>query len=288
MDSTKLGIEKKFIDMMGLKNFSQMTIKSYTHHWEKFVEFKKEKHISILSSQDINDYLIHLVDKDVSDSLLNQAINSIRFVFKYVLNRKIKDYLVVRPKKSKTSPILLSESELTDIFKACHNKKHLAIMYLMYGAGLRISEVINLKIEHIDSKNMLIHVKSGKGKKDRPVMLDENLLIVLREYFTEHKPKEYLFNGQGDRPKYSVSSIQQFVRDYAVKAGVSKRVHPHLFRHNFATGVLENGGSLYDTQVLLGHNSPTTTANFYAHLSPKYISSIKSPLNHIRLWTNQS
>ncbi|MGL6269721.1 MAG: tyrosine-type recombinase/integrase [Chitinophagaceae bacterium] len=130
---------------------------------------------------------------------------------------------------------------------------------------------------------MLIHVKAGKGKKDRPVMMDQKVLVALRDYFAEHRPKEYLFNGQNDSLRYSASSIRKFIKNYAVKAVVSKRVHPHLFRHNFATGVLENGGSLYDTQILLGHDSPTTTANFYAHLSPKYIASIKSPIANINL-----
>lgn len=274
-------ITEKLIEVLHLKNYSEQTIKSYAYHLDVFLQFKKDRHYTYLSSQDVKDYLVHIHEK--SDSFRNQAINSIRCLFIFILNRKLKDYLVIRPKKAKTSPILLSDQELSDIFKVCKNKKHLAILYLMYGAGLRISEVINLKIEHIDSKNMIIHVKAGKGKKDRPVMLDEKVLKALRDYFTDYRPKEYLFNGQNERPKYSVSSIQQFTRDYAAKAQVNKRVHPHLFRHNFATGVLENGGSLYDTQVLLGHQSPTTTANFYAHLSPKYIASIKSPINSIRL-----
>ena len=273
-------ITEKLIEVLHLKNYSDQTIKSYAYHLELFITFKKDRHYTYLSSRDVKDYLIHIYEK--SDSFRNQAINSIRCLFTYILNRKLKAYLVIRPKKAKTSPILLSEGELSEIFKSCHNKKHLAIMFLMYGAGLRISEVINLKIGHIDSKNMLIHIKSGKGKKDRSVMLDQMVLDTLREYFTDYKPTEYLFNGQ-KLIKYSVSSIQQFVRGYALKAGVNKRVHPHLFRHNFATGVLETGGSLYDAQVLLGHNSPTTTANVYAHLSPKYIASIKSPISQIKL-----
>ena len=283
---TKLGIEKKFMDMMSIKNFSDATRTSYSCHLERFIIFKKDRHISVLSSQDINDYLLHMVGKQVSDSSLNQAINAIVFLFKYVLNRKIKDYLVVRPKKAKTSPILLSDSEIASIFNACANKKHLAIMYLMYGAGLRRSEVINMKIEHIDSKNNLIHVRSGKGRKDRQVMLDANVLKCLREYFIEYRPKDYLFNGQNNSPKYSVSSIQQFVKEYALKAGIKKKVHPHLFRHQFATGVLENGGSLYDAQITLGHERPSTTANVYAHLSPKYIASIKSPIANLPQWNS--
>lgn len=274
----KSTILEKLIEVLQIKDYSEQTIKSYTYHLDCFLQFKKERHYTYLSSQDVKDYLIHIKDK--SESFRNQAINSIRCLFTYILNRKLKAYLVIRPKKAKTSPILLSDEELQSIFKSCANKKHLAILHLLYGAGLRVSEVINLKIQNIDSKSMLIHVKSGKGKKDRPVMLDEVVLKSLREYFSEYKPKEYLFNGQS-KLKYSVSSIQQFVRDYALKANVTKRVHPHLLRHNFATGVLENGGSLYDAQVLLGHQSPTTTANVYAHLSPKYISSIKSPIGQI-------
>jgi site-specific recombinase XerD len=280
MDTKKLGIEKKFIDMMSLKNMSDATKRSYSNHLERFLALKKNKHVSILSSQDVNDYLLHMVSNKAGSSNLNQAINSIRFLFKYVLNRKIKGYLVVRPKKEKTSPVLLSNEEISAIFSACNNKKHLAILYLLYGAGLRISEVINLKISDIDSKCMLIHIKSGKGKKDRQVMLDESVLKVLREYFIEFKPKNYLFNGQFD-DDYSTGSIQKFVKKYARLAGVTKKVHPHLFRHNFATGVLESGGSLYDAQIMLGHQDPRTTANVYAHLSSKYLSSIKSPIRNL-------
>lgn len=275
----KSTITEKLTEVLHLKNYSEQTIKSYAYHLESFLLFKKDRHYTSLSSQDVKDYLVHIQEK--SESFRNQAINSIRCLFTYILNRKLKAYLVIRPKKSKTSPILLSESELSAIFKVCSNKKHLAIFYLMYGAGLRVSEVINLKIEHIDSKNNLIHIRSGKGKKDRSVMLDETVLNALRGYFKVYRPNEYLFNGQNNSLKYSVSSIQQFVKAYARKAGISKRVHPHLMRHQFATGVLECGGGIYDTQVLLGHASPTTTAKVYAHLSPKYISSIKSSIANI-------
>jgi integrase/recombinase XerD len=272
---------QKLIEILQIKKYSEATIDSYAYHLETFLQFKKERHYTYLSSQDVNDYLVAIKDK--SESFLNQAINAIRCLFVYILNRKLKARLVIRPKKAKTSPILLSDSEIADIFNACQNKKHLAIMYLMYGAGLRVSEVINLKIEHIDSKNMLIHIQSGKGKRDRQIMLDMVVLKCLRDYFTEYRPIEYLFNGQNDSPKYSVSSIQQFVKDYASKAGVKKKVHPHIFRHQFITGVLENGGDIHDAQILAGHSDPKTTANVYAHLSPKYIASIKSPIQFLQL-----
>lgn len=269
------------IEVLQIKKYSEQTIKSYAYHLEIFLQFKKDRHYTYLSSQDVKDYLAVLATSDKSESFVNQAINSIRSLFKYILNRQLKAYLVIRPKKAKTNPILLSDEELTSLFRVCINKKHLAIIYLMFGAGLRVSEVTNLKITDIDSKCMLIYVRSGKGKKDRPVMLDERVLVALRDYFREYRPTEYLFNGQTDND-YSVSSIQKFVKKYALLAGITKKVHPHLFRHNFATGVLENGGDIYDTQILLGHNSPTTTANVYAHLSPKYIASIKSPIANFR------
>lgn len=271
---------EKLIEILHIKKYSEVTIDSYAYHLEVFLQFKKDRHYTYLSSQDVNDYLVQIKDK--SESFVNQAINAIRCLFVYILNRKLKSYLVPRPKKAKTSPVILADDEIVDIFKSCQNKKHLAIMYLMYGAGLRVSEVINLKIEHIDSRNMLIHIKSGKGKKDRSVMLDQKVLGILREYFTEYKPTEYLFNGQKSL-KYSVSSIQQFVKAYTSKAEVKKRVYPHLFRHNFITGVLENGGDIHDAQILAGHSDPKTTANVYAHLSPKYIASIKSPIANLAL-----
>lgn len=277
--SITVGVKDRYLNALTLKNYSTSTVTSYSNHLDRFILFKKQRHVSLLSSQDINDYLLHMVSNNASATNLNNAISAIRFFFKYVLNRKIKGYLAIRPKKAKTSPILLSESELLEIFRVCSNKKHLAIIYLMYGAGLRVSEIINLKIEHIDSRNNIIHVKLGKGKKDRQVMLDSKVLEALRDYAREYRPSDYLFNGQNKSPQYSVSSIQQFVKSYAIKAGISKRVHPHLFRHQFATGVLECGGDIYDAQVLLGHGSPTTTANVYAHLSSKYIASIKSPIS---------
>lgn len=271
---------EKLIEILQIKKYSESTIDSYAYHLEVFLQFKKDRHYTYLSSQDVNDYLLEIKDK--SDSFLNQAINAIRCLFLYILNRKLKAYLVPRPKKAKTSPILLSDDEIAHIFKSCDNKKHLAILYLMYGAGLRRSEVINLRIEHVDSLNMLIYIKQGKGRKDRSVMLDQKVLDVLREYFKQYRPTEYMFNGQQSL-KYSASSIQQFVKAYTFKAGIKKRVHPHLFRHNFATGVLENGGDIYDLQLMLGHEDPKTSANVYAHMSPKYIASIKSPIANLRL-----
>lgn len=281
--------EKKFTEMMNMKGYSEQTKTSYWWHWGKFKYFKNDVHETRLSSQDINDYLVHLNNQKVSESFFNQSVNGIRFFFKYVLNKKIKDYLVVRPKKSKTAKIILSDEEIQKTFDVCTNIKHKAIISLMYGSGLRVSEVVNLKIENIDSKNMVIWIKQSKGKKDRMAILTQPTLELLRKYFKEYKPKEWLFNGQilkSDPPniikQYTVKSIQQFVKDVSVKAGITKKVHPHLYRHGYCTGILDNGGDIHDVAVTAGHQSLKTSMG-YIHSSPRYISKIQSPLSAIRL-----
>jgi integrase/recombinase XerD len=279
----------KYTQAIRMKGYSEMTLKSYLSHLNLFLDFKNKISCKNLSSQDINDYLVSLNEKNVSESYFNQAINAIRFFFKYVLNKKIKDYLVVRPKKAKTQPIILSDEEIQKTFDVCENIKHKSIISLLYGSGLRVSEVVNLKIKDVDSKNMVIWIRQSKGKKDRMAILTLSTLTLLREYFKEYKPKEWLFNGQvlkSDSPntvkQYTVKSIQQFVKTISLKAGITKRVHPHLYRHGYCTGILDNGGDIHDVAVTAGHQSLKTSMG-YIHSSPKYISKIQSPLSAIKL-----
>ena len=163
----------------------------------------------------------------------------------------------------------------------CENIKHKSIICLLYGCGLRVSEVINLKIKDIDSKANVIYIIAGKGKKDRIVMLDKQLLELLRKYYTEYKPKEYLFNGQFDL-QYSTRSINEFLKQIAIKAGVTGNIHAHLLRHSFATHSLEQGIDISYIQKLLGHNSIKTTL-IYTHVSKSTIANIPSPLSHISI-----
>lgn len=276
---------QKFSEMIRMKHYSPETERSYVYHWKQFKKFKSTIHESRLSSQDVNDYLVYLNSTGVSDSSFNQAINAIRFMFKYVFNRKLKSYLVVRPKKAKTQPIILDISEVQAIFDACKNLKHTAILSVLYSGALRVSEIINLKIEDIDSKLMVIRIRSAKGRKDRMVPLDENCLDVLRKYYLKYKPKEYLFNGQNDEPQYSKRSIQEFLKTYAYKAGISKRVYPHLFRHSSITHNLESGTDIRALQIIAGHQNINTTIG-YTHLSPRYISEIKTPFSNIKRLCN--
>lgn len=185
------------------------------------------------------------------------------------------------PKADKKLPIVLSTIEMQRLFAACTNLKHRAIMVLMYGCGLRISEVLNLKPEHIDSQRMIINIIQAKGKKDRQVMLPEKLLVLLRQYFKQYKPKGFMFNGQNDAPQYSENSINQFVKAYAQKAGIrSKRIYAHLFRHTSFTHMMEAGTDINLIQKLAGHNSVKTTM-MYCHVSSNLISNIPSPLSSV-------
>lgn len=285
---TNADLLKIFGDMMGIK-LSKNTQDNYWWHLQRFSEYKKGKQLEKLSSVDIREYLIWMNENNKSDSFFNQAVNSIRFFFKYALNRAIKDYMVVRPKKAKTSPILLSDSELQSMFDACENLKHKSLLSLAFSAGLRVSEIINLKIKDIDSSNMVIHVMEGKGKKQRMAILDTNVLNLLRKYYKEFKPVDWLFNGQVFRHEpqdtikpYSVGSIQKVVKQCATRAGIKKRVWVHLMRHQYCTGILDNGGSIYDIAITAGHQSLRTSMG-YIHSSPKYISRISSPINNVRL-----
>lgn len=273
--------EKKFIDIMVMKSFSEMTIKSYSWHWDKFTEFKKGVHVTRLSSQDINDYLVYLNSINTGDSFFNQAINAIRFFFTYSLNKKIKDYMVVRPKKAKTLPILLDDNELQLMFDNCHNLKHKCILSLLFSGGLRVSEVINLKQSEIDPVKNIIFIRAGKGKKDRLVGLNPKVWELIQKYYSEYNPIDWVFNGQF-RGQYTSRSIEQFIKDIAKKSGIKKKVHPHLFRHQFITMLLENKEDIYTAQLLAGHSKTATTIG-YGHLRDKFISSIQSPISSIRL-----
>lgn len=187
-------------------------------------------------------------------------------------------------RKAQALPMPLSLDEVSELFKACKNKKHTAIMSLLFGCGLRVSEVLNLKPAQIDRKRMVIHIINGKGAKDRFVPLDEKVLKLLEEYYKEYRPITWMFNGQfstKENPtQYTSRSINQFLKDIAKDAGINKDIYSHLGRHSYATLLVESGIDLGLIQNILGHKSQKTTL-IYAKISSARISKIKSPLNSI-------
>jgi site-specific recombinase XerD len=190
-----------------------------------------------------------------------------------------KVYLVDRPRSEKKLPIVLSEQEIGDLFRATENIKHTAILMLAYSAGLRLSELINVKIKDIDSNRMQIRIAQAKGKKDRYSLLSVKLLEVLRIYVKEYKPKEWLFEGINGGV-YSARSIQLVMAESIAKAGITKKAGVHSLRHSFATHLLENGTDLRYIQNLLGHESSKTT-EVYTHITTKGFDQIKSPLDKL-------
>ncbi len=189
-----------------------------------------------------------------------------------------------RPRKERKLPTVLSPEEVMRIFSKIKNLKHRSIMLLIYSCGLRISECVNLKISDIDSGRMCIHLRAAKGKKDRLVPLPKQMLGVLRTYYKDYLPKEYLFEGQaqhGIRSKYSTSSIRAVLGRATRAAGIKKHVTPHTLRHSYATHMLENGIGLRTIQQLLGHNSSKTT-EIYTHVSINHILQTANPLDFIK------
>lgn len=270
--------EKIFVQRMHSKNWSRATIDNYASQVRCFLrEFKDRDRARNITANEIEQYLLN---KTAVNSR-KHARCAIQAFYKLVVQQPMKLAHVPWPKKEKKLPKPIEASDIQRMIQVCTNLKHKAIICLLYGAGLRVSEVLNLKPEHIDSKAMIINIIAGKGKKDRIVMLDDSLLQLLRNYYRKYQPKGYLFNGQFD-VQYSQKSINQFLKKYARLAGVCGNTHAHLLRHSFATHALEQGTDISYVQKLLGHNSIKTTL-IYTHVSRKTIANIPSPLASLRI-----
>lgn len=258
--------------------YSESTEKVYKNALEDYLNYHHLIDIEHLNEGHIQTFLRYLVmERKVSTSYQNQAINAIKFYYERVLGGQRKTYFIDRPKKEKTLPVVMSEEEIIRVLRAVENVKHKAILMVIYSAGLRISECIHLKNKDIDSKRMQIRVEQAKGKKDRYTILSEKTLHFLRTYFLEYKPKVYLFEGQTGGI-YSKRSIQSIFKAAVLKAGIQKQVTVHTLRHSFATHLLENGVNLRYIQSLLGHSSSKTT-EIYTHVTTKGMDQLKSPMD---------
>lgn len=261
------------------KGYRQNSIDNYVSCVEVFLKFfdKRVSEPIKINEQMIREYLGTFKSRNTQRA--NHS--AIKCFFTYILHQPNKFRYIEYCKRERKLPIVLGQDEIQRIFKACSNVKHKAILSLLYSAGLRIGEVIALKPEHIDSSRMVINILNAKGGKDRQVMLDVNVLELLRKYYREYAPKEYLFNGQTSN-QYSERSINEFIKTYAKKAAINKRVHAHLFRHCAFTHMVEAGTDINLIQRLAGHSSVKTTA-IYTHISHNLISKIQSPIANIQL-----
>ncbi len=263
-----------------LRGYSKKTIKSYMSHARLFLEYCGKSAEQLLK-EDINCYLLYLLEqKGNAHSFVSQAVSSIKFLFGKVLMEDDLTLDIVRPKKEKKLPEVLSQNEVRHILDNVKNLKHKAILFLIYSSGLRVGEVVRLRLKDIDSDRMLIHVVQGKGRKDRYTILSEVALKVLREYVREYKPAEWLFQGEQAGRHITERTVQRAFENAKENAGIQKKVSVHSLRHSFATHLLEGGIDLRYIQELLGHQSSKTT-EIYTHVTKKSIRSIASPLDKI-------
>ena len=259
-----------FENKLRYKNYSQNTVKVYKQTLYQYLREIDCKDPYRISTKDIVNFLESREFSSISQQ--NQFIGCLKLFARYVLNKKdIHLDKIERPRREKKLPKIIEKNFLLEQISKIENLKHKSIITLTYSTGMRVSEVCNLKLEDIDSKRMLIHIKNGKGRKDRIVPLSNNALILLREYFKKYKPKVYLFNGQFDLI-YSHRSCNQIVKKY-----IGQEYHIHLLRHSNATALLEAGTDLRIIQKHLGHASSKTT-EIYTHVSTAVLQNMALPI----------
>jgi site-specific recombinase XerD len=268
---------EEYLLKLELRRYANSTVKTYVSFFEMFINHYREKELNAINESDIRTFLQKLIHRNVSSSYLNQAINAIKFYYEVVLGMPNRFYDIERPRKEHKLPLVISKEEILAIIDNTNNIKHRCIVELLYGSGLRRSELLNLKITDVDSKRMLIRVQSGKGKKDRHTLLSKSALEDLRVYYKEWKPQKYLFEGR-KASRYGAESVLSIVKNAAVRARIGQTVTPHVLRHSFATHLLESGVDLRQIQVLLGHGSSKTT-EIYTHVATNTFKEIKNPLD---------
>ena len=271
-------LRRRFIEDLELRNLSENTIKSYVWSVTRFAKFFG-KSPELLGPEEIRSYLLHLVHKKkAARSTYRIALSAIRSLYRTTLKKSWVVDGIEQARTEKKLPIVLSMDEVGRFFEALVSLKHRATLMTAYSAGLRVSEVVSLRVTDIDSERMVIRVDQGKGRKDRYVPLSKHLLVVLREYWKAARPDDYLFPGRGKSGHLSAHAVQDACKHAAREAGLKKTTTPHTLRHSFATHLLEDGNDLRTIQLLLGHRNLNTTAT-YTHVSRKHLETTASPLD---------
>jgi len=275
-------IPKEYTNLLVQRRYSSNTISTYTNYFADFLRYFKDRELEGIKTEEINQYILKLIkENNISVSQQNQRVNAIKFYYEKILLRDKTVYVIERARKERKLPDVLSKDEIFQMISNTNNIKHKSMLALMYSCGLRRSEVIDLEIKDIDSKRMLIKIRGAKGKKDRFVQLALSTLKLLRKYYALEKPQVYIFEGQ-TKQKYSPSSIVNNVKNAAKRAGIKKRVYPHILRHSFATHHLEQGTDLRYIQEWLGHSSSKTT-EIYTHVSMATFNKFKNPIDDFDL-----
>jgi integrase/recombinase XerD len=283
LTTEKHELVKLFQHYMEVQRYGERTIESYRDAIFTFLGYFKEKSIDEITNVDVSEFNYGYILKNrFSASYQNQIISAIKLFYRIVLKKEAFLEEIERPFRGRILPDIFSVQEVELLLRSTRNVKHKAMLSLIYACGLRRSELINLKINAIDSQRMLLSVKGAKGNKDRVVPIPESMITMLREYYKAYRPVIWLFEGKEERKPYSETSLRQVFESAKRKARITKKLTLHSLRHSYATHLLENGVDLRFIQELLGHKSSRTT-EIYTHVTQKSIEKIKSPFENLKL-----
>jgi integrase/recombinase XerD len=274
-------LRRRMVEDMTVRNLSPATQRSYLYAVAKFSRFFG-KSPERLELEDVRTYQVHLASQGIAWATLNQTVAALRFFYGVTLNRPEIPERIAYAREPRRLPVVLSADEVVRFLEAVPSLKSRTALTTAYATGLRVSEVVALKVADIDSGRMLIRVEQGKGGKDRYVMLSAQLLAILRTYWRLAKPRHWLFPGRDEEHPIDQSVLHAACRSACEAAGLTKHVTVHTLRHSFATHLLESGADIRIIQVLLGHTNIATTAR-YAQVATSTIQGTTSPLDRLRL-----
>ena len=263
-----------------LRGYSPNTQKVYLSEFFQFLSILKHHSAQNLPVEKIRSYLVYCSERlKLKEATLHSRVNALKFYYEQVIHIENLFSAVPRPKKPSQLPKVLSKTDLKKMFELTENPKHLLILKLVYGMGLRVSEIVGLKVKDIDGKRMKVHIQYAKGKKDRYVPLPHSIIDELRAYYRAYNPKEYLFEGQTGG-QYTIRSVQQVFKNAMLKAKINKKIGIHGLRHSYATHLLEAGTDTLFIKELLGHRDIKTTM-IYTHVADRHVEKISSPLDSL-------
>jgi integrase/recombinase XerD len=269
-----------YIKTLKLMDYNESTIKTYQQHFQLFINYFKNTDPEEINFNEVRQYILYLVKKKkYSVSSQNNAINSIKFYYTHVLHQEIDDYYLPRPKREKRLPQILNEQEVSRILKCIPDLRAKCMIFLIYSAGLTPSEVTYIKVEDIDSDKMQIFISSARSNKDRYVILSKKVLILLRKYFKQYKPKEWLFENYSGK-QFPKRTLQKIFQDAVMESNIKKKATLTILKNSFAVHLIEKGVDIRYIQQMLGHKHSKTTMK-YLRVSKKDLSAIKSPLDSL-------
>lgn len=272
-----------FRTWMEQKRYAENTVNTYVHQVEIFFGYYADKDPASLTPEDITRFNTEFILKHgLSPTFQNQTVSALKLFYEKNLQHRLNIEAIERPLKAKPLPKVFSKPDLEKFFRCISNPKHKMAMEIIYSCGLRRSELINLKLEHLDSKRETLSVINSKGRKDRVIPLSERTLQKIKTYYHEHHPRIYLIEGQYPGKPITASSLQKVFEKALQKARINKPYTLHCLRHSIATHLLENGTDLRIIQELLGHKSSTTT-EIYTHVSNQSLRNIKNPFDDLDL-----